>query len=62
MAAFKFTMKRVGNAMALYIIYPDGSYNQVALYTVPNDNNWRADVTFFDGLMDIYKQRYKHFI
>lgn len=60
MSAFKFNMKRINDTVSVYIIFPDGTYSQIAVYTVPHDNNWRADVAFFDSLLDIYKQRYKH--
>lgn len=61
-AAFKFKMKRIGNAVGIFLVFPDGTYNQIALYTVPNDNNWRADVEFFDSLLDCYKKRYRHLV
>lgn len=58
MPAIRFKMERVGNMISIYIFFVDGSYKQIGVYEVPNDKNWRADVDFYDGLMDVYKKRY----
>lgn len=53
-----FKMRRAGSMIAIYIVFPDGTNRQIALYQVPNDKNWRADVDFYDSIMSAYKKRY----
>lgn len=58
MERIRFRMAREGNIVAIFVIYPDESCKQIALYEVPNDRNWRADVDFYDNIKEVYKKRY----
>jgi len=57
--ALKLKCYRHENFMAIVAQYIDGSSRQIALFELPNDGDWRGDVEFYDGLVDIYKKRFR---
>ena len=50
---------REGNMVGLKLVYPDDSTRLVAMAEMPDDRDWRADITFYDGLVELYKKRLK---
>lgn len=53
-----------GNHLGMVLIYPDGTTRLVADVLMPNDGDWRANVTFYDELEESYQKRlrqaYRH--
>ena len=53
----QFKSVRSGSEIGLVMIQPDGYPRLVARATMPLDNDWRADVEFYDELEKAYKSR-----
>lgn len=62
MTGIKFKMARDNNIVYIYAVFPDLSRRLIALYEVPNDMDWRADVDFYDCIIETYKKRYSKII
>lgn len=52
-----FKSARENNILGLVMIYPDGHPRTVLMAEVPMDNDFRADVEFYDDIENAYKKR-----
>lgn len=59
--AVKFSFKSIrdGSMLGMLLIQPDGHPKLVAEVLMPLDNDWRADVEFYDELEKAYRTRLK---
>ena len=46
-----------GNHLGMVLTYPDGTPKLVLDALMPNDGDWRANVKFYDGVEDLYRER-----
>jgi len=53
----KMKSQRSGNNIGLAIVYPNGATETVVIAKMPPDNDWRANVEFYDDLKKIYTKR-----
>lgn len=52
-----FKSARENNILGLVMIYPDGHPRTVLMAELPMDNDFRADVEFYDQVENAYKKR-----
>ena len=55
--AYKFNVKRIGNIIEVYYIDCNGYVELIHKSKVPVDGQWRDDVEYIDGIVDVTRKR-----
>lgn len=57
MRNYKLTTIREANVIHVIQVFMDGSKLEIGRFLLPNDGQWREDVTFLDNIKDAYVKR-----